>query len=188
MSEVSLTMEVRVPPGRLFTHLASRWESGRALGGKGVVAGGRGTLPLMGDGVRLKCPGGRWALPRDSEVEVVDYRVPVGWRAVTDTEPELAWEVRIEAVEAGARLTCALDYRPIGLLARAQEALRGRRLRRLALRRLLEQWRKEAEREDALQRLRATALSSRPRSFPDKPQRETRPEPPGTDARGESLP
>lgn len=156
MSTLSLSVEVDVPRDRLFTHVATDWESGTALG---VAETGGGQTPRgrMGPGFRLQCAGGRWALSEDTWLEVVGYRLPERWRAVSRSGPALSWEIRVAPTGQGARLTCVVVYRPGGLLAELRDVIWRRGPRRAALRELLEEWRRGAERTDALRRLRAAS-------------------------------
>lgn len=153
LGTVSASIEVHVPPQRLFTHIATLWEGGAGLGDDGgaadVIAGTR-----MGTGFRLHCVGREWGIPRDTELEVQDYAECAGWRAVSRPEAILSWTVRIGPHEAGAELSCQVLHAPRGLMARVRERLVGRRRRRRALRRLVGAWKASVEREQALRRLR----------------------------------
>jgi len=153
MSTLSETVEVRVPAEQLFTWLATLWESGVALGdprpGAGVLPAAR-----MGRGFRLPCGGRSWGLPLDTELEVRDYAEPEGWRAVSRPDAVFSWTVRIAPVAGGAVLTCVLRHVPAGVVARLRERLAGQRARRRVLRQLLDVWKTDAERQEALGRLR----------------------------------
>lgn len=163
MSTLTSSREIQVPPDRLFTHLATAWESGDALGGEKEGCE-PGLAARMGPGFRVPCPAEPWALPGEAELEVVDYQEPGGWLAVSVTDVTLSWQVRIESRKGVTRLTNILQHQPKGLRAWLRETLIRRRFRRTALRRLLDEWGAEAEREEAFRRLRARAGGWRPES------------------------
>jgi hypothetical protein len=164
MSTLSATIDLHVPAEQLFTHLALAWESGTALGNPQPGAA-PDACARMAVGLRLPCTGEDWALPADVELEVRDLVEPAGWQAVSRPDPAFSWTVRIAPLGQGARLTCVLRYRPHGVRGRLAERLGGRRRRRRALRRLLGAWQADAERQDALGRLRA-ALEGRGSAHP----------------------
>jgi hypothetical protein len=155
MSNLSLSCEICIPPDRLFTHLAAEFEGGTGLGGQEAGTRCDGQL-RMGLGLCIQCPGEGWALPEDMEVEVVEFQAPKGWRAVSRSGGDLSFEVRIRPSPGGSLLTCFLKHRPEGLWAGIREVIRLRR-RRAAIQELLEEWKKNAERQEALRRLRAAS-------------------------------
>jgi len=154
MSTVSLSANVNVPPGQLFTHLATLWESGAGLGGEGSRTARPSSIRL-GPGFRLRCAGRRWGLPADAELEIEEYFEAEGWRAVSRPDPILSWTVRIAPLERGAHLTCVLRHAPGGVADWLRDRLLGRRRRTRALRQAMHDWKAHVERQEALRRLRA---------------------------------
>lgn len=154
MSTLSVSVLVHMPPEQLFTHMTTLWESGAGLGDNGpgacVPASAR-----LGRGFRLQWDGRRWGVAGDTELAIQDYTESAGWRAVSQPAEALSWTVRIAPLEDGAGLTCVLRYTPPDVMSRLREWLVGRRRRQRALRQLMDGWRTNVERQEALRRLRS---------------------------------
>jgi hypothetical protein len=154
MKPLSESLDVRVPPDRLFLHLAARWETGFGLY-PGVEDQAPACVARMGDGFAARCPATLWALPVDGELVVSGFAPLEGWRAVS-TNPPVVWETRLAPTSpTTTRLTCSIHHRPTGAGHWLRERMAGRRRRSRMLRRLLESWRDGAERQEALRRLRS---------------------------------
>jgi hypothetical protein len=154
MRPLSESLDIRVPVERLFLHLAACWETG-----SGLHPGGAEQAPAcvtrMGDGFSARCPATLWALPVDAELVVTTFAPLKGWRGVS-ADPPVVWEMRLAPTSpTTTRLTCSFHYRPAGAGDRLRELRVGRRRRSRMLRHLLQSWREDAEREEALRRLRS---------------------------------
>jgi hypothetical protein len=154
MEPLSASLDIRIPADRLFLHLAAVWETG-----SGLQPGGADQAPAcvarMGDGFSASCPATFWALPVDAELVVSGFAPLEGWRAVS-TDPPVVWETRLAPTgPTTTRLTCSIHHRPTGAGHWLREVMTGRRRRWRMLRRLLENWRDGAERQEALRRLRS---------------------------------
>jgi hypothetical protein len=167
MSSLTSSRKTDSPPNRLFTLLAGEFEGGTVPAGSG---GGARSAPQdrMGVGLRFRCPGKQWSLPEDSELEVVDYLEPHGWRAVSRSGSPLTMEIGIRPSQEGSVLTLLMDHRPRGLRARVWEIVLCRR-RRIAVEGLLEEWQRNAERQEGLRRLRAAAGNRLPDAQKKRP-------------------
>lgn len=158
MRPITETLEIQVPADRLFTQLTARWEAGGPLAERPEDSAPP-SVGRIGDGFRVRCPGGPWHLPADAELVVHDYDAPGGWRA-TSADPAVFWEIQLEPIHRDrTRLSCRVRYEPIGIEGRLRELMaRPRRAR--TLRRLLWGWREDAERQETLRRLRDLAEHS----------------------------
>ena len=156
----TLSVEVDVPRGRLFTHLMVQWEAGDPLGEGAETP----STAVMRNGFTVPCPADPWRVPDGTALVVHRFSPPDGWRAVS-RESTAAFEVHLaETAPTRTRLTCAFVTEPAGILDRGRELLFVRRVRRKALRRLLKKWKSGAERAEALARLRGSQRVS-----PDTP-------------------
>jgi hypothetical protein len=154
MVPMKQSIDVRVPTDRLFTYLAATWEAGAGLGG-GLRQRGPEPAARMGNGFCTRCPARLWHLPDDAELTVSDYTPAEGWRAAS-AEPPVSWEIRLAPAGSDrTRVTCRIDHRPPRPAHRFLERMVGRRRRARTLRRLLRSWRDDAERQEALRRLRS---------------------------------
>ncbi len=156
MSHLLVATEIQVPPAQLFTYVSSLWESGEVLG----PSRSRAPAPSsgrMGTGFRLPCPARRWAVPAETTLVVTDFREPDGWRASSESEGLLSWEIRIQPTGDGSLLMCDLCHLPKGTWQRLRDIVLDTPRRRRALEDLLTRWKEDAERRQALDRLRLAA-------------------------------
>lgn len=155
MKPLSESLDIRVPNDRLFLHLADRWEMGSGLqAGRADQDQGSTCVGRMGNGFNARCPAAAWALPVDAKLVVTGFAPVEGWRAAS-ADPPVVWETRLASTSPSTtRLTCVIHHQPAGAGDRLRELMVGRRRRSRALRRLLESWRNDAERQEALRRLR----------------------------------
>lgn len=156
MRTVSESLAIQVPRDRLFTHLATRWETGHELE-VGSERGAGSSAGRMGNGFRTPCPAVPWQLPQDTELVVCDFEPAEGWNA-RSADGSVRWDTRLRPLSPRTtRLTCRIHHSPDGVGARLRERLVARRRRARVLRRLIRSWRDAAEREEALRRLRAAS-------------------------------
>jgi len=154
MTTLIESIQVQVPPDHLFTHLSALWESGEAFLRSGTT---HRFPPLgrMGSGLRLPFSGLSFGAVSDSELEIREYLEPLGWSAVSAPASILSWRLEIAGREKGARLTCVLRYDPGGFFPSLREAFLLKRVRRRRLYRLMDSWKRAAERDERLRRLRS---------------------------------
>jgi hypothetical protein len=166
MRPIQQTIDVQVPTDRLFTYLAASWEAGAGLGG-GLEHPGPKPTDRMGNGFLARCPARLWHLPDDAELTVTDYSPADGWRAVS-ADPSIVWETRLAPVGSDrTRVTCRIDHQAPRAAQRFREIMVGRRRRARMLRRLLRSWRDDAERQEALRRLRGVREPEGPGPDPE---------------------
>jgi hypothetical protein len=157
MSRITRAIDVEASAATLFHCAVETWEDGLGEFGCSRAPQPPTRGPRMGDGFRVRFSGKRLALPGEFDLEIRDFVEGGGWVAasVSTSGVDINWRWACTPLRRrSSRLACQFDYAPAGISARLIELAVGRRRRARAVSRMLEGLRAQAERGEALMRLK----------------------------------